>query len=281
MEIPEYTSTYNIRKQIDKSFRIIVKNQNIELKAIKNNLYIIKNSYLSVKNSLKYIKKLPVNEYNQIRIFSIANIFYNINKNSTEIEELLEYLKTISESVNFNNDEIALLPEIFKGVLLINTAKELSKPNNNDFINNISVVMESLRTLNTYVFEDLYEQLSRSETVLNKDETYRNSDKKSKNQYRYKISQLSKKFKKEEIDIINELLSKAQRITHGKKSTIGYYLFKKPNIKVFYFPLLIIFTVLLTLGAALPLVNVVPDTVEGVPPGKAPMIRHNSLLNHT
>ncbi len=235
MDLPHYESTNNLKKQIKKSFKIIIRNQTLN-----NHLYTIKNSYYSVEDSLKHIKKLPANEMNQIRVFEIANIFYSISKNKTVIEKLTEYLENISNSINLYNDEIALLPEMFKCVLLLKIANETDNIENQESMNKISSCIESLRILNSYVFEDLYEKLSKSEAVLNKDMTYRNSDKKSKNRYRYRISELAKKYKSEETDIINDLLNKAKRISSGKKSTLGYYLFKNKNRKALYFPVLIL-----------------------------------------
>ena len=245
MDTTVYVSTYSLKKQIDKSFKTIIKYRNTDLKIINDNLYIIRNAYFSVKGAMKNIKKLPANEYGKIRIFSIAEIFCHLNKNNINIEKLIEYLENISSSVNLDSDEISLLPEIFKSVLIINITNELDDSPDKDSLNKISASIESLRLLNAYVFEDLYEKISKSEIILDKDITYRNSDKKSRDRYRHKVSQLAKKFKQEETDVINDLLYKTKRISHGKKSTLGYYLFKKKNIKILYFPILIIATILI------------------------------------
>ena len=113
MDFPYYESTKILKRQIKKSFKKIITNSTLN-----NHLYTIKNSYFSVEDSLKHIKKLPANEFKQIRVFEIANMFYSINKNKTVIEKLMEYLENVSNSVNLYNDEIALLPEMFKCVLL-------------------------------------------------------------------------------------------------------------------------------------------------------------------
>ncbi len=239
MDFPYYESTKILKRQIKKSFKKIITNSTLN-----NHLYTIKNSYFSVEDSLKHIKKLPANEFKQIRVFEIANMFYSINKNKTVIEKLMEYLENVSNSVNLYNDEIALLPEMFKCVLLLNIAKESENTEEQESINKISSCVESLQTLNNYIFEDLYEKLSKSETVLNKDKTYKNSDIKSKNRYRHRISELAKKYKTEETDVINEILNKSTRISHGKKGTLGYYLFKNKNRKTLYFTVLILLTLL-------------------------------------
>ena len=60
MDTTVYVSTYSLKKQIDKSFKTIIKYRNTDLKIINDNLYIIRNAYFSVKGAMKNIKKLPI-----------------------------------------------------------------------------------------------------------------------------------------------------------------------------------------------------------------------------
>ncbi len=238
-----YRSTRSLYVDLKNSYNIIKKN--IDDQYISDNFIVIRSAYLSIKNTLKSMKELPINSSGQIRIFEYAKEFFSFNKKTLNIPELISFFSSLSDKVNLNGDEISAIPDICKLLLVIDLADIVSTPSNDDSSTKANFLLTSLRKLNEYNFEGLYETLSKCEPSLNKDKLYVLLNKRSKDVYRHKITLLAKKYRKDEIEIVNDLIEKTSNFQNGKKSTIGYYLLKHNYGRKLYFPAIILILLLL------------------------------------
>lgn len=239
-----YKSSSAFKKETAAAFSLIrrISAENIDLETLKENIYVIRRAFLSVCKTLKATSLLPSNDGKLPRIYEYAREYCFFGGNTIKPEALLEYMITVSDRIFLQNDEICAFPDVFKAALIMNIAKEAERETSGESYGRIRAAVEALRTLNSYIFDDLYEKLSKCESALKKDDTYCRSDKASKDIYRHKIAQMAKQRNMHEIDVVNMLLEKAGRVSSGKKSAIGYYLFGKSKLRSMYFPAVSILT---------------------------------------
>ena len=89
--------------------------------------------------------------------------------------------------------------------------------------------INSIKTLQRINFQEIFEKLNGVEDILKKDplNVYDNMDYKTKEYYRNKIKQISKKTKVSEIYIANKVLELAGNGKNKKEKHVGYYLIDK------------------------------------------------------
>ena len=165
-----YRSTRSLYVDLKNSYNIIKKN--IDDQYISDNFIVIRSAYLSIKNTLKSMKELPINSSGQIRIFEYAKEFFSFNKKTLNIPELISFFSSVSDKINLNGDEISALPSICKLSLIIDLADKIENLSKENSSFRIEFILTSLRKLNEYNFEGLYETLSKCEPSLNKDKLY-------------------------------------------------------------------------------------------------------------
>ncbi|MDF2686822.1 MAG: carbohydrate binding protein, partial [Clostridia bacterium] len=240
---------------------------------LRDNYFLIHKAYVSVFMNLMSVNSLPFTEHNLPRIYEYSIDFCRLSNNIVQKDAIESYLEDIGKKIDLQNDEINLFVDMFK-VALIKLMAELLKKDRKDieFGNAIS----SLRFLSNYIYDDIYERVSKNEYLLKLDKWYNLMDKKSKDIYRHKISMIAIKEKKTEHEIIIEALNNSKGAAIGRQSHIGYYLFKAKK-KTFYIPLTVIlpvlfsvfiflltfniFTALLVLLPAWEIIKVILDTV--------------------
>lgn len=119
------------------------------------------------------------------------------------------------------------------------TVSEVIKKEHFDIaINKISIgnCITSIKKIQRINFLEIFEKINCVEELLNKDpaKVYEKMDYKTKDYYRQKIKEISKKTKISELYITKKLLELAHNgKSNSKKQHIGYYLFGK-NVKVLY-----------------------------------------------
>jgi hypothetical protein len=144
---------------------------------LRDNYFLIHKAYVSVFMNLINVKSLPFTEHNLPRIYEYSIDFCRLSNNIVQREALESYLEDIGKKIDLQNDEINLFVDMFK-VALIKLMAELLKKDRKDieFGNAIS----SLRFLSNYIYNDIYERVSKNEYLLKLDKWYVLMDKKSK-----------------------------------------------------------------------------------------------------
>ena len=172
------------------------------------------------KNELKYNQitgmKLRNNEFKSMKYPFIEYMSYKLKKYG---KNGIAYLNILEEQVNMMGTSIQDV--IKREHFLIATSKV-----------SIGNGITSLKEIGRLNILDIFENINGVEVVLKNDpaNVYDKMDYKTKEYYRAKIEEISKKTKISEIYIANKVLELAKRETTDKKKThVGYYLISNRN----------------------------------------------------
>ena len=223
--INKFVKTFiNDMKIIKAEYIDCQKEHNVAGDILLENYYIIQKVYLDCLMVLTHTKSLPYSNCNMPRIYDYAYDFCRLYNNIIEKEELESYLIDIGRNTELQNEEINLFIDMFRVALIKILAANIRESENKECLRD---VLTSLRFLSHYTFDDIYDKISKNERLLKKLPDYASMDKSSKNLYRYQISKVAKKKKKNERDVILEAKEKADNAEGERQSHFGYYLFKK------------------------------------------------------
>ena len=148
----------------------------------------------------------------------IEHMSYKLKKYGKKTEKYLEVLEEIVEKTGTTVSEV-IKKEHFDIAL-----KRVS-------IGNCIISIKKIQRIN---FLEIFEKINGVEEILKQDpaNVYNRMDYKTKDLYRQKIKEISKKSKISEIYIAKKLLEICKN-EEGKKKHVGYYLFEK-NINIIY-----------------------------------------------
>ena len=214
----------------------------IEIAIIENIRQIVENIYISqlekfkVESIIERLVELKPRDEQRYRSFKgqknikidmydikypfVEYLSYRLKKYGKKTEN---YLKILEEEVEKTGTTVS---EVIK------------REHFNIAINKISIgnAITSIKKVQRINFLEIFEKINGVEEILKQDpaKVYENMDYKTKEDYRNKIKQISKKTKVSEMYIAKKLLELAKEGSlTSKKSHIGYYL-QKENINILY-----------------------------------------------
>lgn len=179
----------------------------------------------------KYAAYKIIDENRNSRIRAVLNKFSKNQSTDLYLEAMIKTLKDNSienEDVwNFINDYKAQKTEV----------------NERKVEEDISICIKSLRDIESADWKKFFSKVSKVEKILDMDPsgTYKLMDFKSKDYYRHEVEKLAKKFRINEVDLVNTAFKLASsKDNSGYKSHMGYYLIddginelkKKLNIRI-------------------------------------------------
>jgi cellobiose phosphorylase len=218
-------------KGIEKSYNRIKNNEKlIQLPGVEwllDNYYIIAqlNTILKKEMKSKHFNSMPLNNEGIPIIYTeISNLISSLD--DIEQDSILKGLKATKRDLQ--NKEIYSIPLFLNIGIIININHILSNIREENFEKKIGSLFLKLRQIDSYDIKEIFKLLSKTEKLLEEDETYRKMDFRSKNYYRYLIDKLSKKYKMSENEIVNTILSLSKKEKSSPKNHIGYYLIEKP-----------------------------------------------------
>ena len=206
---------------------------------------------LKIKQS---IRKISLMKYSFIEYMS-----YKLKKYGKKTEKYLEILEEVVEKTG------TTVSEVIKREHFNIAVKRVS-------IGNCITSIKSIQRIN---FLEIFEKINGVEEILKQDpaNVYDRMDYKTKDLYRQKIKEISKKSKISEIYIAKKLLEMCKNET-GKKGHIGYYLFgknqkniyetigirepkimSKENKAKYYISMIVVFTLLISFFLTFKLIN--------------------------
>ncbi len=194
---------------------------------LRDNFHIFHKAYSGLSQSVFAAKKLPsTNDEKMPRLYLYAKEFCKWNGYKIDENSVMEGMIRACEKHELQSDEIYYFPDIFKAALINGAAYICKTCDNKELPVKLFNAIESLRFLMLAPFDGLYEKLSHTEKILSRDSAYRAMDEESKNLYRHRVSVLADTENTSEADIAEEITEKASEYSSGKKSHIGYYLFR-------------------------------------------------------
>ena len=217
--------------------------QNEENILIKDNYHLIHrvyvNTYLALLNN-DTLPAAPTGKYPRV----YESCFHFLDDCGYRITEEIfsDFSESLAKTMQLQNDEIALFPDLLRAAVLVQLSQLSCRPNTKG---KLLLLFGCLRFLNQYIFEDIYQTLSCNEALLCEDETYRGLDRKSKDLYRYQIAREALRQGIPEYDLVVRLLAEARTGKTPRQRHIGYYLFRKK--KRWYLPA----TVILPMAASI------------------------------
>lgn len=167
----------------------------------------------------KYNKKYTKKDYD-VKYPFVEYLSYKLKKYGRKSKPYLEILEDVVEKTG-------------------STLSDIIKKEHFDIaINKISIgnCITSIKKIQRINFLEIFEKINCVEEILKKDpaKIYEKMDYKTKDYYRQKIKEISKKTKISELYIAKKLLELANKGKENtKKQHIGYYLFGK-NVKILY-----------------------------------------------
>lgn len=206
---------------------------------------------LKIKHS---IRKMPLIKYSFIEYMS-----YKLKKYGKKTEKYLEILEEVVEKTG------TTVSDVIKREHFDIAVKRVS-------IGNCIISIKSIQRIN---FLEIFEKINGVEEILKQDpaNVYDRMDYKTKDLYRQKIKEISKKSKISEIYIAKKLLDICKN-EEGKKKHIGYYLFGKDkniiyerigfkvsktmsenNKTKYYISMIVVFTLLISFLLTFKLIN--------------------------
>ncbi len=224
----------------------------LEISHIKNILLFLYTNRLQLlckEESLKLVAKDNISqiihdrENKSIELRHFLKDDFVIEENQDYIFELNYQLKELGAKSNkifkelneFLNQRNISLKE------LIND--EYQKKIENDLL--ISNIFNDLKEFFEFSYEDLFEKVSKTESILLEDEIYKKMTIESKDLYRKKLIQLAKKRHCTEVEYLENLLSQADRDDYH----IGNLLFQKKNYQtrtILYLLTIFLFTIIVS-----------------------------------
>ncbi len=199
-------------------------------KEILQNCHVIRSCCFNILNVQREFSECTRSERGIPVILEEVQDFCEILNYTLTEESITGFFRKLAQRINLSYGEIAcLIPAVEYCCLRVMAAGDKnSKPP-------LSVLIRSLYVLNSFDCSSLAETLSRTEDVLKRDDVYPHVDEETKNLYRIKLRQRSKKLKKPERETAVELLKKARTVVNGSGKQIGGHLLSRKN-NPFYFP---------------------------------------------
>lgn len=193
---------------------------------LKDNYHLIHRTAGAVLADLKRSGPIPYSEDGFPRTFAYACDFCRMSRYSLEADSLERFLDGVGKNIDLQADEITLFVDMFRCALIC-AVDSLSSDESRK--SEVLSAVDSLRFLQDYSFDDIYEKISRSEAVLREDEYYSLMDKESKNLYRHRLAVLARRRRCTEKDLASELIAKSRASSGQAQRHIGYWLFDRPK----------------------------------------------------
>ena len=196
-------------------------------------VYKVNNLINKIESDIEAGKEVDLKEYVSIDDYILTHPTYLYHLNSN-LKEFGEKSTDVFESLNKYLEEHHIdLKEVIN-------KEHIQSIEDNLLISNL---FNNLRTVSKIEINYLYDKISKSESLLLKDDTYSKMTKESKDLYRHQIELNTKH--KDEYKYVEDIVKKSEK----SKKELSDYLFKNKNYKLtfrLYFCLLIVFTILIS-----------------------------------
>ena len=200
--------------------------------------------YQNLVNREKVAKIIESREEKEIELSNFLSENISIQDEANYIFEINNQLKEVGAKSNRLFKELNELLEQKRISLKELINNEYQKSIDNDIL--ISNIFGDLKEFFEFTEEDLFKKVSKTEKLLLEDEVYAKMTVESKQLYRNQLLKLSKKYHKDELTYLQELLDKAD----GQEYHVGFQLFPKKK-NTFRVSLYILTIVIITIGISL------------------------------